>query len=177
MKCCQKIKIINEWFIVLTDIILLRKSQLVTSYSLRLDVNIRFWNPVCQIVNSYYGSGFITFEIFPNHNYCLNCNIMINNNTISSIYILTNPVLINDTSGFDTCLQFDKAGYSPWFLISATLHNKTNRYFYDKLLLSRTLDLLCFLWHWHHGWRSIPVSIHVYNLTKPDLKTSVDIKF
>ena len=32
---------------------------------------------------------------------------MINNN----IYILTNPVLINDTIGFYTCLQFDKAGF------------------------------------------------------------------
>jgi hypothetical protein len=43
----------------------------------------------------------------------LNCNIMINNNTISGtcIYILTNPVLINDTTGFYACLQFDKAGY------------------------------------------------------------------
>ena len=27
------------------------------------------------------------------------------------------------------------------------LYNKTNRYFYVELLLSRTLDLLCFLWH------------------------------
>jgi hypothetical protein len=36
---------------------------------------------------------------------------MINNNTISRIYILTNPVLINDTAGFYTCLQFDKAGF------------------------------------------------------------------
>ena len=45
MKCCQKRKIINEWFILLRDIILLGKSQLVTSYSLKLDVNICFWNP------------------------------------------------------------------------------------------------------------------------------------
>jgi hypothetical protein len=35
---------------------------------------------------------------------------MINNNTISGIYILTNPVLNNDTIGFFTCLQFDNAG-------------------------------------------------------------------
>jgi hypothetical protein len=30
--------------------------------------------------------------------------------------------------------------YLPWLLISATLYNKKNRYFYVKLLLSRTLD-------------------------------------
>ena len=30
-----------------------------------------------------------------------------------------------------------------------------NRYCYVKLLLSPTLDFLCFLWHWHHGWRSV----------------------
>ena len=28
----------------------------------------------------------------------------------------------------------------PWLLISATLYNKKNRYFYVKLLLSPTLD-------------------------------------
>ena len=39
MKCCQTRTIINVWFILLRDIILLRKSQLVTSYSLKLDVN------------------------------------------------------------------------------------------------------------------------------------------
>ena len=44
MKCCQKRRIINEWFILFRDIILLRKSQLVTSYSLKLDVNRCFWN-------------------------------------------------------------------------------------------------------------------------------------
>jgi hypothetical protein len=41
----KKRKIINEWYILLRDIILLRKSQLVTSYSLKLDVNRCFWNP------------------------------------------------------------------------------------------------------------------------------------
>ena len=39
MKCCQKRRIINEWFILFRDIILLRKSQLVTSYTLKLDAN------------------------------------------------------------------------------------------------------------------------------------------
>ena len=59
MKCCQKRKIINEWFILLRDIILLRKSQLVTSYSLKLDVNRCFWNPVwskCKHVYKPVGS-------------------------------------------------------------------------------------------------------------------------
>jgi hypothetical protein len=36
---------------------------------------------------------------------------MINNNTIGRIYIWTNPVLLNDTTGFYSCLQFDKAGF------------------------------------------------------------------
>jgi hypothetical protein len=36
---------INEWFILIRDSILLRKSQLVTSYSLKLDVNRCLWNP------------------------------------------------------------------------------------------------------------------------------------
>jgi hypothetical protein len=44
MKCCQKRKIINEWFILLREIILLGKSQLVASHSLKLDVNRCFWN-------------------------------------------------------------------------------------------------------------------------------------
>jgi hypothetical protein len=42
MKCCQKRKIINEWFILLRDIILLRNSQLVTSYSLRRECRQMF---------------------------------------------------------------------------------------------------------------------------------------
>jgi hypothetical protein len=46
IKCCQKRqKSIDEWMILLRNNILLRKSQLVTSYSLKLDVNICFWNP------------------------------------------------------------------------------------------------------------------------------------
>jgi hypothetical protein len=77
----------------------------------------------------------------------LNCNIMINNNTISRIYILTNPVLKNDTTGFYTCLQFDKAGFqklllpssfrlwlvnnwSPWYTVKQVswyLYHKTGR--------------------------------------------------
>jgi len=45
---------------------------------------------------------------------------MINNNTISHIYILTNPVLIiNDTTGFYKCLQFDKAGFQKHLLTSS----------------------------------------------------------
>jgi hypothetical protein len=42
------------------NIVLLMKSQLVTSYTLKHDVN----------KYSYYWSVFIAFEIFPNHNYC-----------------------------------------------------------------------------------------------------------
>ena len=46
IKCCQKRKkSIDEWLILLRNIILLRKCQLVTSYTLNLDVNICFWNP------------------------------------------------------------------------------------------------------------------------------------
>jgi len=44
---------------------------------------------------------------------------MINNNTISRIYILTNPVLINDTIGLYACLQFDKAGFQKHLLTSS----------------------------------------------------------
>jgi hypothetical protein len=39
--------------------------------------------------------------------------------TIIRIYILTNPVLINDTTGFYTCLQFDKAGFQKRLLTSS----------------------------------------------------------
>jgi hypothetical protein len=36
---------IESWLILLRNIILFRKSQLVTSYTLKLDVNRCFWNP------------------------------------------------------------------------------------------------------------------------------------
>jgi hypothetical protein len=49
----------------------------------------------------------------------LNCNIMLNYNKISGIYILTNPVIYKWPNRFVY---------------------KKNRYFYVKLLLSRTLD-------------------------------------
>ena len=46
IKCSQKRKkSIDEWLILPRNIILLRKSQLVTSYTLKLDVNRCFWNP------------------------------------------------------------------------------------------------------------------------------------
>ena len=41
----KKEKNIDEWFILLRDIILLRKIQLVTSYSLKIDVNRLYWIP------------------------------------------------------------------------------------------------------------------------------------
>jgi hypothetical protein len=41
------------------------------------------------------------------------------NDTISHIYILTNPVLINDTTGFYACLQFDKAEFQKHLLTSS----------------------------------------------------------
>ena len=44
IKCCQKNNI-DEWLILLRNIILLRKSQLVTSHTLKHDVNRCFWNP------------------------------------------------------------------------------------------------------------------------------------
>jgi hypothetical protein len=44
---------IDEWFILLRGIILLRKHQLVTSYSLNIDVNRHFSIRLCQIVNIY----------------------------------------------------------------------------------------------------------------------------
>ena len=53
MKCSQKRKNIDKWFILLRDIILLRKNQLVTSYSLKIDVNRLFEFRLCQIVNMY----------------------------------------------------------------------------------------------------------------------------
>jgi hypothetical protein len=41
IKCCQKKgKSIDEWLILLRNIILLRKSQLVSSYTLKLDVSM-----------------------------------------------------------------------------------------------------------------------------------------
>ena len=45
MKCYQKFKIIDVWIILLGNIILLRKSQLVTSYRLKIDVNRHYWIP------------------------------------------------------------------------------------------------------------------------------------
>ena len=40
-----------------------------------------------------------------------------------------------------------------------------NRYCYVKFLLSPTLDFLCFLWHWHHDWRSVRC-IHLRSLSR-----------
>jgi hypothetical protein len=90
LNVAQKEKNIDEWMILLKNTILLMKSQLVTSNTLKHDVNRGFWNPawskckhvydffllfkVAEISShgeySYYGSVFIAFEIFPNHNYC-----------------------------------------------------------------------------------------------------------
>ena len=60
IKCCQKRKkSIDEWLILLRNIILLRKCQLVTSFTLKLDVNICFWNSAwskCKHVYKPVGS-------------------------------------------------------------------------------------------------------------------------
>ena len=46
IKCYRKRKKhIDEWLILLRNTILLMKSQLVTSYTLKHDVNRCFWNP------------------------------------------------------------------------------------------------------------------------------------
>jgi hypothetical protein len=45
------------------------------------------------------------------------------------MYILTNPVLINDTTDFYTCLQFDKAGFQKHLL--ATFHSFVNARYSD----------------------------------------------
>jgi hypothetical protein len=76
----KKKKSIDERLILLRNIILLRKSQLVTSYTLKLDVQfnieitIFLLYKVAEISShgkySYYGSVFIAFEVFSNHNYC-----------------------------------------------------------------------------------------------------------
>jgi hypothetical protein len=55
LNVAQKEKNIDEWLILLKNNIVLMKSQLVTSYTGKY---------------SYYGSIFIAFDIFPNHNYC-----------------------------------------------------------------------------------------------------------
>jgi hypothetical protein len=68
LNVAQKEKNIDEWLILLKNIILLMKRQLVTSYTLKHDMY-----QVAEISShgeySYYGSVFIAFEIFPNHNY------------------------------------------------------------------------------------------------------------
>ena len=84
----------------------------------------------------------------------LNCNIMIYNNTISRFSILTNPVLINDSAGFYTCLQFDKAGFQkhlstsrfrPWLV--------TNWLFLNKIIslskINNSLIIFLFLATFH----------------------------
>ena len=45
LNVAQKEKNIDEWLILLKNTILLMKSQLVTSYTLKHDVNRCFWNP------------------------------------------------------------------------------------------------------------------------------------
>ena len=45
LNVAQKEKNIDEWLILLKNAILLMKSQLVTSYTLKHDVNRCFWNP------------------------------------------------------------------------------------------------------------------------------------
>jgi hypothetical protein len=66
----KKKKSIDERLILLRNIILLRKSQLLTSYTLKLDVNYKVAEISSHGKYSYYGSVFIAFEIFSNHNYC-----------------------------------------------------------------------------------------------------------
>ena len=82
---------------------------------------------------------FLIITIFKLH------NIMINNNTISRIYILTNPVLINDTTDFHTCLQFDKAGFQKHLLTSSVrLWLVTNWLFLNKKI---SLSKIIILWY------------------------------
>ena len=59
IKCCPKRTNIDEWLILLKNTILLMKSQLVTSYTIKHDVNKCFWNPVwskCKHVYKPVGS-------------------------------------------------------------------------------------------------------------------------
>jgi hypothetical protein len=65
MKCCQIRNMIDEWFILLQNIISSKKSQLVTSYSLKLDVfkfllypivNMYMENPEAMYINKHYFS-------------------------------------------------------------------------------------------------------------------------
>jgi hypothetical protein len=59
IKCCPKRKNIDEWLILLKNTILLMKSQLVTSYTLKHDVNRCFWNSAwlkCKHVYKPVGS-------------------------------------------------------------------------------------------------------------------------
>ena len=59
LNVAQKEKNIDEWLIWLKNTILLMKSQLVTSYTLKHDVNRCFWNPAwskCKHVYKPVGS-------------------------------------------------------------------------------------------------------------------------
>ena len=59
IKCCPNRNNIDEWLILLKNTILLMKSQLVTSYTLKHDVNRCFWNPAwskCKHVYKPVGS-------------------------------------------------------------------------------------------------------------------------
>jgi hypothetical protein len=55
----------------------------------------------------------------------MSTDVLLNNNKISGIYILTTRIFINDPTGLYTCLHFDQAGFKKHLV---------------KLLLSRTLD-------------------------------------
>ena len=50
---------------------------------------------------------------------------MLNYNKISGIYILTNPLFINDPTGLYTCLHFDQAGFQK-HLLKNEINNNNN---------------------------------------------------
>ena len=53
--CCKK-ENYDEWLILLRNMIVLRKSQLVTSYTIKHDVNRCFWNPAWSKYKHVYKS-------------------------------------------------------------------------------------------------------------------------
>ena len=83
LNVAQKEKNIDEWLILPNNTILLIKSQLVTSYTLKHDVNRCFWNPAwskCKHVYKPVGS-FINNRVCKYHwsycNWALYCNLTI----------------------------------------------------------------------------------------------------
>ena len=156
--------------ILLRNIILLRKNQLVTSYTLKLDVNRCFWTkckhvykpvvsfikkricqydwlidfwcltPLSAIFQLYHGDDLSVCKYDWSYYYW-------------SLYCNLTIVMIRKYLKSDKYLSivwiFAKAANFSYFVQYKIVISMLNCY------CRKPLIFLCFLWHWHHGWCSI----------------------